>query len=492
MDNRCYGIDFGTTNTRIAYFDGANVSVVPVRSKSGLEYQIPSVVGYKDGRAVAFGREALQRDDLVVVDSIKWRLDSDDPIDIEGYLIKPEQVAYDYFKYIVSVVEKSDRPVVALARTAVTVPVNYSYSSRNTLITTMRKAGIGVERVYHEPIAALYCDASYRKMPGISAVFDWGGGTLDVAVVRYGGGWAQVLALEGMKRGGDDFDLLLRDKAVSNFYNSNRNIPVKPEQLIRHPRLGFELRLLAEEAKKDLSRGKDTSLTRINLFKGLSLEYHVKRDDFEKMIEPDVARALSILERTVRSAGFTEAMLTHILMAGGTCNIPFVQSYIKQAFGFDRVLNSLQEEEGTSMGDIANATAIGAVLLYNSNAKPVFARDIGVRLSDGTGDQDRFYPIFRGGEIITINPKKESFFVANTDSGVARLLICDRLRDDQDHQGTLKKILPVPVDRKEKNINVTFTMNRDLSLTVESTGVIAKSKDCRVHITDLAVGFRMS
>lgn len=492
MDRRCYGIDFGTTNTRIAYFDGNKASIVPATGNWGKDYQIPSVVGIKNGKAVAFGREALIRDDVSKIHSIKWIIDREDPLEIEGHLVNPIDIITEYFKYIVRVVEQSARPKDVLANTAVTVPVKYSYRARESLTEALSRAGIGLRQYYHEPIAALYCDANFRRMPGVSAVLDWGGGTLDVAVVRYSNSWVQVLALEGIKRGGDDFDLMLMEKAMNKFFHDYPNIPVSPEQMLDNKKIGSSLKIIVEDAKKDLSRNRQATISRSKLFKDFPLYYDITRDEFEDMIEPDIRAAISSLKRSIKSAGCTDGIITHILMSGGTCNIPVVQSLVKEEYGFDRVINTLKIDSDNPEGDIANATAIGAAMMLSTGVRPVFVRDIGVRMADVTSQDDRFYTVFNGGDEISFGTRNENFFIANPYGGVARLLICDRLKGDiNSPQGTLKKILTVPVDRKETQINVNFNITPHLALRVDAGGVIAKSSGSSTVITDLAVGFKV-
>lgn len=490
MDRRCYGIDFGTTNTRIAYFDGNKTSIVPATGNWGKDYQIPSVVGIKDGKAVAFGREALIRDGVSKIHSIKWIIDREDPLEIEGFLVQPLDIITEFFRYIVRVVEQSARPKDVLANTAVTVPVKYSYRARENLTKALSRAGIGLKQFYHEPIAALYCDASFRRMPGVSAVLDWGGGTLDVAVVRYSNSWVQVLAMEGIKRGGDDFDMMLLERAINKFFYEYPDIPVSPEQLIENKKIGSGLKIIVEDAKKDLSRIQQVTISRSKLFKDYPLYFDITRQDFENMIEPDIRAAISALKRSVKSAGCTDGIITHILMSGGTCNIPVVQALVKEEYGFDRVINTLRIDNNNPEGDIANATAIGAAMMLSSGVKPVFVRDIGVRMADVTSQEDRFYTVFNGGDDISTGSRIENFFIANPYGGVARLLICDRLKSDiNSPQGTLKKILTVPVDRKETSINVNFTITPHLALKVDASGIIAKSSGSSTVITDLAVGF---
>lgn len=497
VNERVFGIDFGTTNTRIAYYDGERVIAVTARSGGTTSTQIPSAVAYKNGRPVAYGNEALKAGelkDVYVKTSLKWLMDNEHPIDVGEHLIDPVDIAADFFRYLKEVVKEAQLEEKELLRAALTVPVNYTYRARRNLCRAVEKAGIEIIAIYHEPIAALYCDLELRKTPGLAAVFDWGGGTLDVALVHLENEWAQVLSLDGLRLGGDDFDRTIVNMAVADFYRKNNDLPIEPEDLINHPLQGYSLRRLAEQAKINVSKSEKALLTQMNLVEKKSLMYSFNRRDFEQWISFELDRAVSSLKRAIKSAKVPEARLNHILMSGGTSNIPSVQLRIKQEFGADRTMTALANGFGGKRYDIANATAMGAAQLALNGAHPVFARDYGIRLADVSRNEDLFYPIFRKGERIKFGQKHtQSFYISNSRSGVAQLLICDRLDEELNEAGTLLKVLTVPIDRKENHLDLSFSLDKDLALKIVATGVLAKSKqrESSCVITNINIGFKI-
>jgi molecular chaperone DnaK len=490
-----YGIDFGTTNTRVAYFNGEEIRILPFEDEKGSTvYHIPSIVGYKNGEATAFGYEALRKNDLSICKSIKWLLDKDDPVDIGGFILEPAQVAFDFFAFLKEAIEKLGFPEEYLSNTSLTIPVNFTYAARERLIYALKKAGIGIQHVFHEPIAALYCDARSRQMPGTSAVFDWGGGTLDIAVVRLNESWAQVLAFDGLKVGGDDFDRLIIEKALADFALKYPGLPVTSQQILTAR--GTELKLIAEKAKKSLSTSKEKNITRADLLPSYTLDFLVKREDFEAWTESYINQAIACLEGVIYNAGITNPVLTHLLVSGGTCHIPAIQTRIKQEFGVSRVVSTLRASgKGEAERDIANATAMGAALLCAFGGQPVFTRDIGIRMADATSEEDLFYPVYRTGEVIEFDKTlRESFFITDPGMGVARLLICDRLGGNlRQRGGSLKRIITVPVDKNESHLEVIFSIDRGLVLNIKASGRIARcsDKEGSCKITDLAVGFKI-
>lgn len=495
---RVFGIDFGTTNTRIAYYDGERVLAVTDRSGGTLSTQIPSAVAYKNGKPVAYGNAAIKAGelkDVCVKTSLKWLMDSEHPIDVGEQCLDPVDIAADFFKYLKEVVKNAQLEEKELKRVALTVPVNYTYRARKNLCRAVEKAGIEIIAIYHEPIAALYCDLELRRTPGLAAVFDWGGGTLDVAIVHLENEWAQVMSLDGLRLGGDDFDRTIINKAVADFYQKNIDLPIEPEDLINHPLQGYSLRRLAEQAKINISKTDKALFSQMNLVEKKSLMYSFNRRDFEQWISFDIDRAVGSVKRAIKSAQIPEARLNHILMSGGTSNIPAVQLRIKQEFGADRTMTALANGfSGKQQYDIANATAMGAAQLALNGAHPVFARDYGIRLADVSRNEDLFYPIYRKGEQIRFGQThSQSFYISNSKSGVAQLLICDRLDEELNEAGTLLKVLTVPIEKNENHLDLSFSMDKDLALKVSATGVLAKSKpsESSCVITNVNIGFRI-
>jgi len=490
-----YGIDFGTTNTRVAYFDGEEIRMLPFEDEKGRAvHHIPSMVGYKNGEAAAFGYEALRRNDLKICKSIKWLIDKDGPVEIDGHILEPIQIAFDFFVFLKETIKKLGFPEEYLSNTSLTIPVNFTYKARERLTYAIKKAGIDIQRVFHEPIAALYCDARSRQMPGTSAVFDWGGGTLDIAVVRLNESWAQVLAFDGLKVGGDDFDRLIIEKALADFALKYHELPVTSQQILTAR--GTELKLIAEKAKKSLSASKEENITRANLIASYTLDFPLKREDFEAWTESYINQAIACLEGVIYNAGITSPVLTHLLVSGGTCHIPAIQTKIKQKFGVSRIVSTLHAPgKGEAERDIANATAMGAALLCAFGGQPVFTRDVGIRMADSTSEEDLFYPVYRAGEVIEFDKsRKESLFITDPSTGIARLLICDRLEGNlRQKGGSLKRIITVPVDKNERHLEVVFSIDRGLVLDIKASGRIARcsDKEGSCKITDLAVGFKI-
>src|ERR1700674_2092978 len=96
-----FGIDFGTTNTRVAYYDGERLRMVKFFTTEGESYQLPSLVSYRDGEPVAYGTEARRQEQGVLPPrSLKWLMGVELPIEIEGAKCEPVEMAADFFRHL--------------------------------------------------------------------------------------------------------------------------------------------------------------------------------------------------------------------------------------------------------------------------------------------------------------------------------------------------------------------------------------------------------
>jgi len=490
---RSFGIDFGTTNTRIAFYDGQRALMVPFTDREGLRtHQILTVVGYRNGIAAAFGADAYRGDYDTPKASLKWLAAEDTPVTIGREQKLPEDIICDFIKHLRAVVRKE---LVRKEMNAVniTVPVRYPYRARQVLLRGIRKAGIDVEHVYQEPVAALYCYMEARRTPGVAGVFDWGGGTLDVAIVRVDAGWAQVLDVDGLRKGGEDFDRTIVDAALTDFLRGNLDLSISCDQIVR--RVGHSLRLGAELVKIRLSQETTGRVLYRNLLPGRHLEYEVSREAFQSWIKYDIQSAIACLQNSARRARVDDGFLNPLLLSGGTSHVPAVQLAVRNAFGPGHVVAVLPGQEGLPLGaperDVANATAIGAAMLGMWNAQPVFAKEIGIRTADAESTSDHFLPIFQRGDIINGHTVAASLFVSDASTGVARILICDRLEPDIDPAGRLLRVLTIPIDRREKWVNVSLSMDHHLVLKISASGRIAaaNSQENACDIPNVAVGY---
>lgn len=503
-----FGIDFGTTNTRVAYFDGEKVRIVPFTTKKGTVYQLPTTVAYLNGEPVAFGVDAQQLSadqGVQFPEPMKWILGSSEPIEVEGGIRDRLDVVADYLKNLKRLVAVSLKNA-PLDRAAVTIPVHYPPAARQQLTEAFRRAGIEVSQYFFEPIAAIYAGLIAEPVSGVAAVFDWGGGSLDIATVQLRNGVALTRQMVGWHRGGTHFDRMIAEQAVNDFLSKNRENPTArvATELVLRMKAGRDLRLQAEVAKVQLGRDQEVPVSALRFLGIGALSYKLTRAIFSELISRDLEGGMKRLEQVLSTSGVTPRTLARLFLSGGTCHLLDVRERIVRQFG-DRLTPSLKLPDRLvdkrAMGgldDIGNATAVGAALLSAFGSEPVFASHIGVRLAGGeTGEQ--FIRVFEADKKVPFEiPQTGRYFVSDSGGGVARLLICDQNDAATQPAGRLLRVMTVPIEKTENWLDVRFTLDRHLTLKVEAAGRKSIKRDLfsttswqTEWIQSLNLGFRI-
>ena len=181
------------------------------------------------------------------------------------------------------------------------------------------------------------------------------------------------------------------------------------------------------------------------------------------------------LEQAMAGSGVTTNTLAKLFLSGGTCYLNDIQSRFARDYG-NRVVGRLRLPArfvGPNAGgltDIGNATAIGAALLAAYGQAPVFSASIGVRLA-GAHSGEQFHTVYNAGDPVRFGEsKKERFFIADASHGAGRLLVCERRDDTADPAGRLIRMIPVPIHPTENWLDVTFAIDRHLTLNVQAIG----------------------
>ena len=495
-----FGIDFGTTNTRVAYYDGKTIRMVSLVQQGITQgYQLPTLVRFQQRKPIAIGKSA--RSDTrgqLVSEPLKWLLLKDDPIVIDGGSLEPVDVVAGFFARLKSLVEKVFTGV-SMTPVALTIPVHYPPSARTRLQEACKKANIEVSHFFFEPIAAVYSNLIAQPVSGVAAVFDWGGGSLDIATVQIKDDVVITRQAEGWQRGGNDFDRLLCLRALDAFLLEHGLQDCTANQVLDMTSDGQRLLVDAEEVKKELGEKKQSMLTDVFLdFQaGKNLKFPVNRDQFNEWILPDVETGEQRLKRVLRATGVSLESLSRLFLSGGTCNVPLIAGRLQAQLG-DRMVRKLNLPAslvGLSIGpsdglkDIGNATAVGAALLAVHGATPVLSGDVGIRLAGI--DDDRFLTVLPAGKPVVGTTQKVELFITDASAGVARLLVCERYDAVREPAGRLLRVIAVPIDKNETWLDVVFEVGRDLVLRVSASGRNVKSKLDPVWIQQLNLGFQL-
>jgi len=351
--SRIIGIDLGTTNSLVAYVDEATglPRVIPDAEGRPL---LPSVVAFTpDGIVVGeAARRQLARRPADTVYSVKRLMgrgheDVKDEmrflpfrivpgeglvkLAVGGREVTPPEVSAAVLK---ALKERAERHFgEPIEKAVVTVPAYFNDAQRQATKDAGRIAGLDVVRIVNEPTAASLAYGLQRLSEGVIAVYDLGGGTFDVSILRVKGGVFEVLATNGDTHlGGDDLDRvlalwLLEDIAVRHHAELDRDCV----DLARDPEAMQELRLAAEAAKIRLSSEERTTLT--IPFAGFTYRRDITRAELERLVEPLVTRTLGPCRRALGDAGLTPAGIDEIVLVGGSTRVPLVRRRVQELFG---------------------------------------------------------------------------------------------------------------------------------------------------------------
>jgi molecular chaperone DnaK (HSP70) len=218
-------------------------------------------------------------------------------------------------------------------KAVVTVPAYFNDSQRQATKDAGRIAALDVVRIVNEPTAASLAYGLHRLASGLIAVYDLGGGTFDISILRVKDGIFEVLATNGDTHlGGDDFDRvlmlwLLEDIQARHHAELDRDCV----DLARDNEAMQELRLAAEAAKVRLSFEERTTLT--IPFGGFTYRRQITRAEVERLIEPLVAKTLGPCRRALADAGLSAADIGEVVLVGGSTRVPLVRRRVQELFG---------------------------------------------------------------------------------------------------------------------------------------------------------------
>ncbi len=356
------GIDLGTTNSLVACVEGGKPVIIRDGSGDGL---LPSIVSLDPGGTVYVGREAQRRlltDAHRTVYSVKrfmgrgpddvrgeaehfpFRVEGQGsgvvriglgdrhftPPEISAYILRElKQRAEGYFQERGEFDFEVDRAVI-------TVPAYFNDAQRTATRDAGRIAGLEVLRIINEPTAASLAYGLDRREAGTIAVYDLGGGTFDISLLRVEDGVFQVLSTNGDTHlGGDDIDQLLVTLIVSAMVAAGHAPAVAQGNLASGPELLQSIRLAAIQAKWDLSDSTEAEI-RVNLpgSSGSPLFTRaITRPEFEALIRPVIDRTLEPCRQALADAGLEPRQIDEVVLVGGSTRIPMVRRAVEELFG---------------------------------------------------------------------------------------------------------------------------------------------------------------
>lgn len=368
-----FGIDLGTSNSLIAKFDKGNVEVF--KNPNGFKETLPSVVGFRNDR-ILIGDQArtyLQRDPKSVVSRFKRKMGTSETFKIKslGASKSPVELSAYVLKELKNFIHSGDQ----LDSAVITIPASFDTVQSNATKEAGIQAGFKSVVLLQEPIAASLAYANKEKNIDLKnsqwLVYDLGGGTFDVALVKILEGELTVVDHEGDNYlGGTDFDALIVEKIVvpelekrGKFANL---LAEMQSESGKYNKLWHILLVHAEGAKVELSNKTSTeidlgTISDLEDDEGNALDaiVTITRSEFESIVKDSVETTIDMMRRILTRNSLQPNDLKFILMVGGSSFIPYVRKRVEEVMGI-----------AVNTGiDPTNAIVIGAAYFAGTKEK---------------------------------------------------------------------------------------------------------------------------
>ncbi|MFU8793084.1 MAG: molecular chaperone DnaK [Acholeplasmataceae bacterium] len=344
--NKIIGIDLGTTNSVVSIMEGGEAKVIP-NAEGGRT--TPSVVAFK-GDDISVGDVAKRQviTNPNTVSSIKRHMgDSKYKVNIQGKDYTPQQISAMILQNLKKTAE--DYLGATVSQAVITVPAYFNDAQRQATKDAGKIAGLEVKRIINEPTAAaLAYGIDKMEKEQTILVFDLGGGTFDVSILRLADGTFEVVSTSGDNQlGGDDFDDAIIKYLVQEFKKEN-GVDLSLDKMAVQ-----RLRDAAEKAKKELSGVTSSQISLPFITMGvagpLHLEMNLTRSKFNELTSHLVDRCVGPVRNAIRDAKIKVSELDQVLLVGGSTRIPSVQEMVKKELNKEPN-KSVNPDEVVAMG----------------------------------------------------------------------------------------------------------------------------------------------
>ena len=375
MNKDIIGIDFGTTNSKMAYMLLDEPMVI--ENDQGRRIT-PSVIYFKNETDFSIGEQAKHNQIIYpekVVSSIKREMGTDYKKTVGRFKFPPEYIGALIFQKLIH--DARERTGKTFYDAVVSVPANYSDSQRQAIRDAAEIAGINVIRLINEPTAAALAYGIREDRDRKVLVYDFGGGTFDVSILSVSSGFFDASTGEH-RLGGDDMDeriIAYVTKALQKELGKGAKIDQS---------LQATLKEAAEEAKITLSTEESTRITIPFVAENRPpFTMDLTREKLESLIQDLVERTRAPIERALLDASLEKDEIDDILLVGGTTLIPAVRRFVTEYFGKEPL-------EGDPYTAVAEGAAIAGStyvteksrMAKNVEISDVISSSLGVKIAD--------------------------------------------------------------------------------------------------------------
>src|SRR6266496_1847636 len=402
--DRIVGIDLGTTNSLVAFMQGDKPVIIPGEDGSNL---VPSVVALDENQQIIVGNTArkylietperaiysvkrlmgrgvedIQEElklfpfrlaaDLHAGEVLRIRLGGKEftPSEISAFILR--QLKRNAERYFGAPVSKA----------VITVPAYFNDAQRQATKDAARIAGLDALRLVNEPTAASLAYGLDKTESGMVAVYDLGGGTFDISILKLHDGIFEVIATNGDTHlGGDDIDNLLITIALDDI-RGDMGLDLR-----RNGEAVQAIRKAVIEAKITLSSQPSVKLD-IELTGGKRYQREITRDQYEQLIQPVIDRTVGPCKQAMKDAGLKPEQIDEIVLVGGSTRIPKVRALVKEMFQREPHTD-LNPDEVVALGAAVQANILGGGSQAKENMLllDVTPLSLGIEVAGGVTDK---------------------------------------------------------------------------------------------------------
>ena len=482
------GIDLGTTNSCVAYYnDNGEVQII-TNDQGGRT--TPSYVTYTDTqRLVGEASRAMTVEDIKnTIFDVKRLIGrkfqdvstQEDlktlPYDIvnrngqcavrvnymdKEHVFLPEEVSSVILTYLKTQAENVLGEPVANA--VITVPAYFNDAQRQATKDAGALAGLNVLRIINEPTAACMCYGLQKVSNDKNIlVFDLGGGTFDVSLLNISSedGVFQVLATAGDTHlGGEDFDNTIAHHLANEYFKKTGKDVRKDQRALR------QIKIAAEQAKRTLSSATKATVNLSHIGPN-TFTYDLRRAKFNDLCAPTFKKIMEPINKVLKDAGVNREAVDEIVLVGGSSRIPKIQSMLQDYFSGKKLNQSINPDEAVAYGAAVN----GALLSKTDTNLDILLVDV-APLSLGVETQ--------GGRMDVVIPRqktipcteKKTYHTAKDNQTSVLIQVYEGERamtKDNNKLGEFELSGIPPKPRHTAEVEVTFTLDTDGILSVSA------------------------